>query len=276
MKKLIALTLTVIFILALSSCADSLPMSQLPGIQLSGGNLLPSYEVLICRSGDKEDTDGIGSELSPEEIIVQYKDQIPMTKISDEQITLIAGAEYVRSGWSVKSINYEINFVGVYTIDGVKLEYTVEQLSELPEGEYIICVMTSRKAEDETEENYLFSGVNKETQKSIQDRLNFGNKSIASISVSSLPEGESYKRTITSAEKINEIVDFINSMTLTEDFSENPDEYDGMTLVLHFRFADNSYADVYSFGNMFLKINDEPWLRMEYDDAMILEGLLLN
>ncbi len=202
MKKLIALILVVIFILALSSCADSLPMSQLPGIQCNCGNLLPNYEVLICRSGDKEDTDGIGSELSPEEIISQHKGKIPMTEISDEEITLIAGAEYVRSGVSVKSINYEIYFVGVYTTDGTKLEYTQEQFPELPEGKYIICVRTVRHDEDETEENYLLSGVNKETQNSIQDRLNFGNKSIESISVSSLPEGESYKRTITSVKKL--------------------------------------------------------------------------
>ncbi len=105
--------------------------------------------------------------------------------------------------------------------------------------------------------------------------LDFEAKNVKEISISTLPESDTYTRTINTSEEIAEIINFINDMDLETDFSENPDEYTGMTIVIKFICEDNSYTEVYSFGNMFLKVGNEPWIRMKYDEAEALEKLVL-
>ncbi len=105
--------------------------------------------------------------------------------------------------------------------------------------------------------------------------LNFEAKNVKEISISTLPESNTYIRTINTSEEITEIINYINNMNLEKDFSENPNEYTGMTIIIKFIYEDNSYVEVYSFGNMFLKVGNETWLRMKYDEAEALGELVL-
>ncbi len=161
MKKLLAFVfglLTVVWMM--SSCGRQVPPSESPAIIYSDtvtSRSLPIYEVLIFRYGSREDTDGIGSELTPEEIIWQYKEEIPMTEIADGQISLHPGA--VKND---PSIAYSMELVGIYTAEGAKTEYTQEQLSELPDGKYVICAKLKREARKEIEESYFFAGIVKQ------------------------------------------------------------------------------------------------------------------
>lgn len=106
--------------------------------------------------------------------------------------------------------------------------------------------------------------------------LHLDGKTVSELLISTLPESESYKRTISSAAEIARIVDTINGMHLKKKSPENPNEYTGMTIVMEFCFADGSALEVYSFGNMFLKIGSAPWLRMDYDEAVMLENMVFT
>ncbi len=157
MKRFMALTLSIIFILVFSSCVKQVPPSQLPCITYNS-NSLPILEILIGSGGENADVDGIGSEMSPEEIIVQYKDDIPMTEIFEGEILMIAGV--IKND---PSIRFRMNFEGIYTVDGVKTAYTEGQLSTLPDGKYIICVISTKESKKETETKYFFAGIDKKT-----------------------------------------------------------------------------------------------------------------
>lgn len=106
--------------------------------------------------------------------------------------------------------------------------------------------------------------------------LDFSQQDVESILVSSMPKSADYERTIRSNDKIAKVINYMNSMELAADFPEKPNYYVGMTLVIEFCFSDHSKHIVYSFGNMFLRIDDKPWLRLQAKEAIQLEEMLLN
>ena len=94
---------------------------------------------------------------------------------------------------------------------------------------------------------------------------------VTQVAVSSLPEGYAYAY---EGEDAMAIVDYLDSLSLRSEFEEDPDEYVGMTWVIAVDHADGSTVTVYHFGNMFIRNEDGPWYRMEYEEAARFHALL--
>jgi hypothetical protein len=94
---------------------------------------------------------------------------------------------------------------------------------------------------------------------------------VTQVSVTSLPEGYAYAY---EGEDALAIVDYLDSLSLQSRFKEDPDEYTGMTWVISVDYADGSTVTVYHFGNMFIRAEDGPWYRMEYEEADRFHALL--
>lgn len=92
-------------------------------------------------------------------------------------------------------------------------------------------------------------------------------RGIQSIHISTLPFSDSYERVYTHAQKILDVTDYLNGLTLTEDFPENPDLCAGMTWVIEIINLDGSKNTVYHFGNMFIRVDSGRWYKMLYEEA---------
>lgn len=99
----------------------------------------------------------------------------------------------------------------------------------------------------------------------------FEENHIERIVVTSLPEG--YHYSFDGAE-IDVVSEYLVGLTLTSDFSENPNEYCGMTWVISVGYENGDTTTIYHFGNMFIRADDGPWYRMTYDEAKRLSELL--
>ena len=94
---------------------------------------------------------------------------------------------------------------------------------------------------------------------------------VTQVSVTSLPEGYAYAY---EGEDAMAIVDYLGSLSLRSEFEENPNEYYAMSWVISVEYADGSTVTVYHFGNMFIRAEDGPWYRMEYEEADRFHALL--
>ena len=94
---------------------------------------------------------------------------------------------------------------------------------------------------------------------------------VTRVAVSSLPGSYAYAY---EGEDALAIVDYLDSLSLRSEFEEDPDEYVGMTWVIAVDHADGSTVTVYHFGNMFIRNEDGPWYRMEYEEAERFHALL--
>ncbi len=96
-------------------------------------------------------------------------------------------------------------------------------------------------------------------------------KTINNITVTSLPSGYEYSLT---GDDVNAIVDYFSNLHLISDFEENPDEYLGMTWVIAVEYGDGTSSTIYHFGNMFVRTDDRPWYKMDYEEASRFHPLL--
>jgi hypothetical protein len=99
----------------------------------------------------------------------------------------------------------------------------------------------------------------------------FAEGNVISIKVSSLPEGLEYSF---SGEETIDIINYISSLHLENDFEENPNEYGGLTWVIFLEYEDGDSLTIYHFGNMFIRSDKSPWYKMDYEEASRFEQLL--
>ncbi len=104
--------------------------------------------------------------------------------------------------------------------------------------------------------------------------LNIAEDNVTEIVITTLPESETYSRIYTDTEKIKKITGYLNELSLKGNFSENPDEYAGMTYIITLSYVDGSQIVVYHLGNMFLRENDKDWQRMTYNEAVKLDSII--
>lgn len=95
--------------------------------------------------------------------------------------------------------------------------------------------------------------------------------SVKSVVVTSLPEGYEYSFAGDDAEAV---IDYLSSLNLISVFSENPDEYSGMTWVIAIEYENGTEETVYHFGNMFVRRDGGAWYKMNYDEAARFSTLL--
>ncbi|MBQ8170442.1 MAG: hypothetical protein IJZ95_00490 [Oscillospiraceae bacterium] len=101
----------------------------------------------------------------------------------------------------------------------------------------------------------------------------FEGSDIHRIEVTSLPEGYNY---LFDGAQTAVVSEYLAGLTLTSDFSENPNEYCGMTWVISVGYENGDMTTIYHFGNMFIRADDGPWYRMDYDEAKRLSELLYD
>ena len=91
------------------------------------------------------------------------------------------------------------------------------------------------------------------------------------ISVTSLPEEYEYSFDGNDAVVI---VDYLSDLNLIADFSENPNEYGGMTWVISLEYEDGDAVTIYHFGNMFIRTKSGSWYKMNSEEARRFDELL--
>lgn len=106
---------------------------------------------------------------------------------------------------------------------------------------------------------------------SVKDSVLLKKGKVIKVNVSSLPEGYDYTFTHESTKKIT---DYLSKLDLISDYSENPNEYGGLTWVISLEYDDNSKLTIYHFGNMFIKTDGGSWYKMSYNEADRFNKLL--
>ena len=104
-----------------------------------------------------------------------------------------------------------------------------------------------------------------------QSALLSGGK-VKTITVSSQPA--SVNIALAASEKAQAIADYFSGLTLTEDFSEDPDTYSGTTWIVRFAYTDGKTETLYHFGNLFVRSEAGPWYKMNPEEAARFEALL--
>lgn len=94
---------------------------------------------------------------------------------------------------------------------------------------------------------------------------------VANIAVASLPEGYAHSF---GKDDAKAIVDYLSNLNLDDKFKENPSEYAGMTWVITLEYDNGDVLTIYHFGNMFIKAENSPWYRMNYEEAIRFDSLL--
>ena len=97
-------------------------------------------------------------------------------------------------------------------------------------------------------------------------------KEVSHIDVSSLPEGYNYA--FEEPAQISKVTEYLNGLHLISGYSENPDEYDGMTWVVELSNKDGVKQTIYLFGNMFVRADAGPWFKLDYEEAEAFEKVL--
>ena len=155
-KTAVILILAAMFCILISCGEQESPPAYLPSVRYDNVPL-PDCTVLIEYGVGPDDGAGPAFGKEPEELIVSSDISIPYTKIKDGMITLQNGSD--------KHADFNMNFVGVYTPDGQKTEYTETELSSLPNGKYVIAAKFSKitGSDDNRKDEiyYLFAGVEK-------------------------------------------------------------------------------------------------------------------
>ena len=167
----------------------------------------------------------------------------------------------------------KINFNGYGAWKGTYYNNTYWNFINLKD-EYRDCVIINNAGDTWYAD---FEGVVDEILKTVEfkipDKL-LKDGDIIDITVTSLPEGYEYKFSDIAA--IQNIREYFETLHLESEFTENPNEYCGMTWVLKFTYSDKTEETIYHFGNMFVRNASGQWYKMRYDEAEKLDGILAD
>lgn len=103
---------------------------------------------------------------------------------------------------------------------------------------------------------------------------NISEDNILEVKIHTLPPSENYARLYTDSTKISAITRYLNKLSLQSKFPEQPNEYVGMAYFIEISYADGSHHTVTHYGNMFIRMDNEPWKRMIYEEAEVLEQMI--
>ena len=101
-------------------------------------------------------------------------------------------------------------------------------------------------------------------------RLKLIDDTIKSINVTSLPKGYDFTFTDSKAQKF---IDFLSDMELTDEFSEDPGQLNGMTWVIKLEYQNNDTMTLYDIGG-YIRSENDSWLKYEYDYDSPLDTLI--
>lgn len=125
--------------------------------------------------------------------------------------------------------------------------------------------MTSDDFEAEVDEK-----INSEEAEKVN--VNISTENVEYIMIGCFPSYTNYK--IVDNDNIALLLNKINSLALARDFPENPNEYVGASYDIDIFYADGTVKTVHFFGNMFLMVKGDSWLRVKYGEAFELDILI--
>lgn len=96
-------------------------------------------------------------------------------------------------------------------------------------------------------------------------------ENVKRVSVTSEPNGYEYSF---SGDNVKAVTDYLSNLHLAADFKDNPNGYVGMTLVVSLEYDNGTSSTIYHFGNMFIRADNGPWYKMDYDEASRFHPLL--
>ena len=94
---------------------------------------------------------------------------------------------------------------------------------------------------------------------------------VLSVSISSLPEGYNYSF---KGEAAKEVVDYFANLNLITDFTENANEYTGMTWVVTISYDNGKSETIYHSANLFVRREGGSWYKMKFDEAASFSALI--
>ena len=100
--------------------------------------------------------------------------------------------------------------------------------------------------------------------------LGLKDSKIKSVNVTSLPKG--YDFTFTD-EKAQKVIDFLSGIELITNFTEDPEQLDGMTWVIKLEYENDEAMTLYDIGG-FIRSESNSWFKYEYDYDSPLNTLI--
>ena len=94
---------------------------------------------------------------------------------------------------------------------------------------------------------------------------------VTKVSVSSQPESKNYSF---DGDAARSVVKYLSGLKLSDNFPENPAQYDGQTWVVSIEYENGDTITIYHLGNMFIKSAGGPWYKMTYSEASRFDTLL--
>jgi len=155
-------------------------------------------------------------------------------------------------------------------------------LQEDEEGYLCLCTEAIVKLDPPDENGYVMGGCGYDhdhlffKEKLIKistDRVNkliSKTNNIEGVEISTLPQGREYSFSGYDAKKIAE---YFSELYLVSDFSENPDEYCGMTYVVEIKYKNAQAVVVYLFSQ-FVRTSDSAWYKLAYGEHTYFDELL--
>lgn len=95
---------------------------------------------------------------------------------------------------------------------------------------------------------------------------------VKSITVTTMPAGQ-YENTFRDTDA-NDIIKYLSSLKLIDDYQENPAECEGMTYLISLKYENGEVLTFYHVNNMFIKTDNSSWYKMNYEEAARFETLL--
>lgn len=112
-----------------------------------------------------------------------------------------------------------------------------------------------------------------ETEKTVRKNSLLKDAKVESVAVTSFPKGRNFSF---SGDAVKPLTDYVCGLDIESEFSEDPEQYSGMTWIIALTYEGGATQTIYHFGNMFIKSDDGPWYRMNDEQAAELEPLLLK
>lgn len=101
-----------------------------------------------------------------------------------------------------------------------------------------------------------------------------GSRMVTRISVASVPENASEARVYTDSEKIQAVLDYLESLKLLERHSNGSDPYGGATRTITVQYSGGSSKVYYLVQEKFLREGDAEWMYVEEEPEISLEEIL--
>ena len=257
MKKLITLVLALVCVICLVSCVSENNENEKEVNTITD---FSKFADMTKNGTDKIEVTFDNYSGSPYYFTVEDKEDI------DEIMNCIFSSSFAKMKKEVNGGDH----TSLKIIQSEK-EYQLNAFMN-KEGEYYYSFATTdlqTKIHELAREAGAFE--NEENNSLTEEKLFFKSENVKSIFVSSFPEGYEY---LFNGEQAKAITDYLSNLKLQKDFEENPNDYGGMTWDISIEYENGDILTVHHFGNMFIRLENGIWYKMNFEEASYFSILL--